>query len=343
MTGPLVLVTGAPGWIGSRFVELVVDGASDVPGFAADPSRRVRCLVYGGAAASLPPGVERVAGDLRDRATLAPFVRDAEGATLFHLGGLVIAPRVQDFHDVNVTGTQNLLAVAAEAGVRRVVALSSNAVVGWNPRPDHVFDETAPPNPHLGYATSKAMMETALREASDAGRIETVTLRPCRFYGPGGPPERTRFYRMIRAGRLPLLAGGRARWSLSYVDNTCQALALAGASPVAAGRTYWIADRRPYALREIVDTVLRVMERDLRLAVRRPRIRLPALAGRVADVLDRGLQAFGIADPRVHALAHLQQESACTIARAERELGYAPTIDLEEGTRRTLLRLRAEL
>ncbi|HEX9305484.1 MAG TPA: hypothetical protein VGA31_13625, partial [Thermoanaerobaculia bacterium] len=66
------------------------------------------------------------------------------------------------------------------------------------------------------------------------------------------------------------------------------------------------------------------------------RIRLPRAVGRAASAADDLLQRFGVAAPRIHALSHLQTESACSIASAERELGYDPKIELEEGTRRAI-------
>src|SRR6266542_6987771 len=120
---------------------------------------------------------------------------------------------------------------------------------------------------------------------------------------------------------------------MSYLDNTCQALLLAERTPRASGRTYWIADRRPYKIEEIVETIETLLE-EFGLPVTRRRIRLPRAVGRGASAADALLQRFGVAESRLHALAHLGATSACSIAAAERELGYDPKIELEEGTRR---------
>lgn len=91
MSSPLCLVTGAPGWLGSRFVDVLQNGLPEVP--AAEAGRRVRCLVMPGtptaALATLPPEVELVQGDVRDPRALRDFFRGAEGATLFHLCGVI--------------------------------------------------------------------------------------------------------------------------------------------------------------------------------------------------------------------------------------------------------------
>lgn len=338
MSAPLCLVTGAPGWLGSRLVEVLRNGLPELP--AAEAGRRVRCLVMPGtpaaALATLPPDVELVEGDVRDPRSLRDFFHDAEGSSVFHLCGVVSPRRTRDFYEVNVEGSRNVLDGAVNAGAARIIAVSSNTVAGPNPRPGHLFDEQSPRNPHLPYGRSKALMEDLLQEAFAAGRLQTVIIRPCRFYGPGQHPARTRLYRMIRQGRVPVVGRGEARWSMSYIDNTCQALLLAERSPVAAGRTYWIADRRPYTVRETVDTVKTLLEREFGITVSHRRRRVPTAVGRLAAAADALIQRFGVIEPHLHALGHLQESSACSIATAQRELGYDPKIELEEGTRRSI-------
>jgi len=212
------LVTGAPGWLGSRLASVLAGGLADTPALAVPEPRRVRCLVQPGtptaALAELPAGVELVEGDVRDPRSLASFVRGAEGATVFHACGVVTPRRIRDFHDVDVDGTRHVLEAAVGANAARVIGISSDTVAGWNRQPDEVFDERSPPRPHLHYGRSKRRMEDLLRNASAAGRLTTVILRPCRFYGPGQPHARTRFYRLIRQGRLPREASQRARLGL---------------------------------------------------------------------------------------------------------------------------------
>jgi nucleoside-diphosphate-sugar epimerase len=331
-------VTGYPGWLGSRLVEVLREGLPELP--ASDPNRRIRCLALPttsrAALAALPSGIELVTGDVRDPNSLRELFRGAEEATVFHLCGVVAPPRTRDFYDVNVVGTRNVLECAAAAGAGRVIAISSNMVAGPNPHPQRLYDEQSARRPTLPYGKSKLLMEDAVNEAFASGRLSTVILRPCRFYGPRQHPARTRLYRMIRQGRMPILGKGDALWSMSYVDNTCQAILLAERSPVAVGKTYWIADRRPYTVREITDTVEAVLERDFGIPVSHRRLRLPVAAGRIAAVADVLLQRFGVIEKRLHALGHLQESGACTIAAARRDLGYDPKIELEEGTRRSI-------
>jgi len=104
----------------------------------------------------------------------------------------------------------------------------------------------------------------------------------------------------------------------------------------ARGQTYWIADRRPYSMNEIVDTVERLLEQEFKLPVAHKRFRLPNLASDAAMLADRLLQWLGLYDQKIHVLSEMNKNIACSVAKAEEELGYNPRVSLEEGMRRSL-------
>src|SRR4029077_10765735 len=138
-----------------------------------------------------------------------------------------------------------------QARVKRFVYISSNSAAGVNASPDRLMTETDPPHPYLKYGESKRQAEELLLRAVSAGNIEAVILRPCWYYGPNQPPRQTTFFRMIKSGHPLIFGSGLALRSMSYVDNTCQALLLATEQPKANGQIYWIADARPYSCNEI--------------------------------------------------------------------------------------------
>ena len=264
LDGRTLLVTGAAGWLGQALLHALVEGLPDCPPFATPPrAARMRALVRPGEEAALAPGLEVVPGDVRNAADCERFCRDADGALLFHLAGVIHPARVRELYDVNVGGTENVLAAAAAAGVARAVVMSSNSPSGCNPHPDHRFDEDSPYAPYRHYGRSKWLMERSVARVQAEGRLETVVIRAPWFYGPHQPPRQTEFFVMIRDGRAPLVAGGRALRSMSYTGNLADGLLRAATVAAAAGRTYWIADARPYAMAEVVDTVEEAMESAL--------------------------------------------------------------------------------
>lgn len=323
-----VLVTGATGWLGTVLVEKLYAEPD-----AADAG--VRCLVPRGMDASPLTAIsDRVGvaiGDLRDPESLRDFCRRAEGATLFHAAGIIHPRRTREFDQINVEGTRALLAAARDAGVKRVVVVSSNSAIGCNPRSDHLFDEHSPYNPYLGYGRSKAEMERVVTQAQARGDFEAVIVRAPWFYGPHQPARQTQFFHMIRQGRFPILGDGSQRRSMAYVDNLCQGLLLAAKLEAAAGETYWIADERAYSINEIVDTVEDVLENEFGIRCRRSRLRLPAIVGDLAQAADGALQALGLYDQRIHVLGEMNQTIACSIDKAKVELGYAPRFSLRDG------------
>ena len=208
--------------------------------------------------------------------------------------------------------------------------VSSNSPLGCNPSPGHVFDERSPYNPYMGYGRSKARMEAIVHEVQARGRIETVIIRPPWFYGPHQPPRQTLFFTMIKDGKFPVLGDGTQQRSMAYVDNICQGLLLAAASPQANGQTYWIADERPYSINEIVSTVTEVLE-SFGFSCKRRQLRLPRAVGELARVMDAGLQGLGLYQQKIHVLGEMHQSIACSIAKAQHDLGYAPTFALRAG------------
>ena len=334
-----VVVTGATGWLGTRLLAALREGLSELAD--GKPRAEIRCLVPAGEdAAALetdPQPLRVVRGDLCDPEALHALCGGARGGALFHCAGL-IHPRLRtrELFRVNVEGTRHLLDAAAACGLRRAVVVSSNSPFGTNPSREHRFDERSPYRPYMAYGRSKMEMERVVAERARRGDLETVVLRAPWFYGPPQPERQTAFFRMIRAGAMPIVGDGGNLRSMAYVDNLVQGLLLAERAPHAAGETYWIADRRPYSMNEIVDTIERLMADELGLPVRGRRIRLPAAAGRLASWADAALQACGLYAQRLHVFSELGANIACSVARAERELGYRPAVELEEGMRRSL-------
>jgi nucleoside-diphosphate-sugar epimerase len=337
----MALVTGAGGWLGSRLVKALVDGLPEYS-LPADyaPLRPVRALVMPEATTEflkdLAGPVEVVRGDVTRLESLPALFAGAAGGTVFHCAGLIHpALFTRDFFTVNVKGTENVLNAARASGVRRVVYVSSNSPFGTNPTSSDRFDEDAPYAPYQGYGESKRQAELLVKKAH-SGNLSTVIVRCPWFYGPHQPPRQSLFFQMIASGKVPIVGDGECRRSMSYVDNLCHGLLLADGVEAAGGRAYWIADRRPYSMNEIVDTVERVLERDFKVKVAHRRMRLPHGVGEIAGWVDTVMQTVGLYHQKIHVLSEMNKTIACTVEKAVRELGYQPQVELEEGMRRSI-------
>ncbi|MCU0785967.1 MAG: NAD(P)-dependent oxidoreductase [Verrucomicrobia bacterium] len=335
----LVLVTGAAGWLGSRLVESLVRGLPDHDALREPrPDLRIRVLLLPGQDATalrkLSDRVEIVTGNMRNVEDCVRFTAGSKGVTLFHTAGIIHPRRVSEFYAVNRDGTVNLLDAAIRAGVKRAVVVSSNSPCGCNPHPDHLFDELSPYHPYMNYGRSKMEMELAVKQRAD--RIETVIIRAPWFYGPNQPPRQTLFFKMIRDGKAPIVGSGATLRSMAYVDNLCQGLILAAITGHAKGQIYWIADRKPYSMNEIINTIERLLETEFSQKCAHKRMRLPGIASEVAWLADKTLQTLGLYHQKIHVLSEMNKTIACSVTRAEMELGYQPAVALEEGMRRSL-------
>ncbi|MEM9809042.1 MAG: NAD(P)-dependent oxidoreductase [Cyanobacteria bacterium P01_D01_bin.56] len=338
---PLVLVTGANGWLGYSLVKALVAGLTECEALRyPQPNLKIRCFVLPGTddklLKALSEKIEVVSGDLRNPEDCERFCQGTEGAILFHTAGIIHPQKTDDFYQINVRGTENLLAAAHGALVKRSVVMSSNSPCGCNPHSDHLFDESSPYNPYMGYGRSKMEMELAIKTFFDTGKIETVIIRAPWFYGPYQPPRQTLFFEMIRTGKCPVVGDGNNLRSMAYTDNLCQGMILAGITPEAKGETYWIADERPYMMNEVVDTVENLLETEFNQICRHTRLKLPSFVSELALLVDGSLQAIGVYQQKIHVLSEMNKTIACSIVKAQRELNYQPMIDLEEGLRRSL-------
>jgi nucleoside-diphosphate-sugar epimerase len=89
-------------------------------------------------------------------------------------------------------------------------------------------------------------------------------------------------------------------------------------------------------MNEIIDTIERLLEKEFGHACKHKRMQLPGMASEVAWLADKTLQGLGLYHQKIHVLSEMNKTIACSVARAERDLGYKPTVALEEGMRRSL-------
>lgn len=325
------IVTGASGWLGTALLHALT---------GTGPHRRdgrIVALLHDGSdrdrIAAISPAITVVVGDVTEPATLAPLGDAVVGdVDLVHTAGIIHPRRVADFDRVNADGTRHVVEASRRLGVRRMVHVSSNSPFGTNSTRSDRFRQNEPYRPHLGYGRSKMAAELAVLDAVDEG-LHAVIVRPPWFYGPHQPERQTTFFRLIRRGLFPILGDGGQRRSMVHVDNLVDGIVraelTAGALP---GSGWWIADARPYTVREIVDTVGRALA-AAGLRVSPPRVRLPAIVGGVAAAADRSLQRAGLHHQQLHVLGELGATIACDIDAARRDLGYEPAIDLDAGMR----------
>ena len=319
LAGQRVLVTGANGFTGSHLARALLAEGYQVRALVRRPE-------------SLPEDLrgrlEIVAGDVRD----APAVdRAVEGREIvFHVAALYrdTSASSRAYWEVNVGGTEHVLAACERYCVQRLVHCSTVGVHGHVTRIP--ADETAPVRPTDAYQRSKAAGEERVWGWFRRTGIPTTVVRPAGIYGPGD----LRFLKLfasLQRGRFIMLGSGRLLFHMSYIDNLVQGYLRCATEPAAIGEAFIIADAEPLPLKELVARVARVVGGPARSW------RLPVWPFYLAGALcEAACVPLGIRPPlhrrRVGFFTH---QRAFSIAKAQRLLGYAPSVSLDEGLRRT--------
>ncbi|XVS64626.1 SDR family NAD(P)-dependent oxidoreductase [Actinosynnema sp. CA-299493] len=306
LTDQRAVVTGGAGTIGSHVVDqLLAAGAREV--VVIDDLSRGRVENLADALAAAPDKVKLVEGDIRD----IPLVKQTiAGADLvFHLAALRITrcaaePRVA--LEVLVDGTFNIIEASVEAGVKKVIASSTASVYGLAEE----FPTTERHHPYNNdtfYGAAKAFNEGMLRSFKAMSDLDYVALRYFNVYGPrmdahGKYTEvLIRWMEKIEAGEPPLILGdGLATMDFVDVRDIARANILAAQAEV-TDTVYNIASATETSLLELAEALQRVMGSTVPLEFG-PARSVNSVTRRLAD-----------------------------IGAAERELGWKPTISLDEG------------
>jgi nucleoside-diphosphate-sugar epimerase len=314
------LVTGATGFTGGHLARALAERGSHVQALVRRPAD---------ASALERSGVTLIEGDLRDRQALARATRDVECvfhiAAVYRQAGLPAAT----YRDINAVAVRDVIAAAAANGVRRVVHCSTVGVHGDVEHPP--AGEDAPLKPGDIYQVTKLEGETLAREAGARTGVEVVIVRPTGIYGPGDR-RLLKLFRGVARGRFPMLGRGRIYYHLTYIDDLVAGFILCATSPAAAGRTYILAGPEVTTLNELVSRVAR------QAGVAPPRLHLPVWPFWLAGALCEAVCApLGVEPPLYRRRVDFYTKSrAFDITRARREIGFAPTVGLDEGIARTL-------
>ena len=311
-----VLVTGGAGYTGGNLCRALVARG-----------HRVRTLVLPGmeAAPLKEIGVETVTGDLTLKESLVPAVRGVD--IVYHIAAVYREQNVprRVFLDVNVLGTQNLLETAADAGVKRFVHCSTVGVQGDIQNPPAAED--APYAPGDYYQESKMEGELLALKFQRDKKLPVVVFRPVGIYGPGD----TRFLKLFRNVRKPMIGSGNVLYHLTYIDDLVEGIRLAGETPNIEGEIFTLAGPRYTTLNELYAAIARS------LGTRPSRIHLPVrpflMAGATCETV---CLPFRISPPIYRRrVDFFVKDRAFDISKARRVLGYNPKVDLDEGLSKT--------
>ncbi len=299
--GDLYLVTGGAGFIGSHLVDELLERGHRVRVLDNFATGRRENLAH------VRDDVELFEGDIQSYERVHNAARGVD--FVIHEAALPSVPRsVQDpltTHQVNTTGTLNVLLAARDESVKRVVIASSSSVYGANPalpkREDMLLLPISP------YGVSKLAAERYCMAFSKVYDLETVALRYFNVFGPRQNPNSQysavvpKFIDIASRDERPVIYGdGRQTRDFTYVLNVVQATLSAATAKGASGRAMNVACGSQHSLLDLVDTIGRVLGRTVACDME---------AARIGDITD----------------------SYADIGLARKLLGFEPSVCLEDG------------
>lgn len=306
-----VAVTGANGFVGSALV-----------GVLAESGHVVRALVR---RAETIPGasgvVTHVIGDLRDDRALGPALEGADAVIHLAARAHVMDETATDpdaaFREANVAVTESVARIAEQAGVRRLVYLSSIKVNGERTT-DRPFRAADLPAPHDAYARSKLQAEELLRGL--AGTLRVCIVRPPLVYGPGVKGNMLRLLGLVWRG-VPLPFGSiRNRRSIVSVANLSSFLERCAVDERADSQTFLVADAAPISTADMIRHIAAGLGRPARLLpVPAGALRLAAAVTRRRAEVDRLIGSMEL-DPS-DSFARLDWSPPVTTADGLRAMG----------------------
>ena len=258
------LVTGGAGFIGSNIVEALVGRGEGV---------RVLDDLSTGNEENLKPFADKIEfqkGDIRSEEDVKKALEGID--FVIHQAALRnVAKSVEnpvDTNDVNVRGTLNVLLLAKEAGVKRLVYASSSSAYG--DCKEFPQKEIFAPDPISPYGVSKLAAEYYCRMFSATLGLETVSLRYFNVFGPRQNPE-SKYSAVIPAfiSRLandqPCIIDGEGKQSrdFTFVSNVVDANLAACEAPGVSGMVFNVACGSDYSVVDVAESLKKIMGKDI--------------------------------------------------------------------------------
>ncbi|HTS72335.1 MAG TPA: GDP-mannose 4,6-dehydratase [Gaiellaceae bacterium] len=308
--GRRVLVTGAGGFIGSHLAETLARAGAHVRAFVRYTSRGDNGWLELGDP-ELRDAIEVFRGDLVNPEAVAGALDGRE--VVFHLGALIPIPysyrHPREFVTANVVGTLNVLEAARLGGSPRIVHTSTSEVYGTAQTVP--IDEGHPLHPQSPYAASKVGADQLALSFHRSFGLPVVVARPFNTYGSRQSARAVIPTIVTQALTREVVELGAIEPTRDFlfVDDTVGGIMRCGEVGGVEGEVVNLGSGTEVSIGELAERVLRLVGRELPISLDQQRLR--------------------------PAESEVERLVAAT-AKAERLLGWQPSVDLDEGLRRTV-------
>ena len=270
---PLILVTGADGFIGSHLTEALLN-----KGYRVRALAQYNSFNNWGWLEDIAPreGLEVVTGDVRDPNFCREICRGVH--TAYHLAALIAIPysyvAPDSYVDTNIKGTLNMCQAARDCGLERLVVTSTSEVYGtarYVP-----IDEGHIRQPQSPYSATKIGADAIAKSFYNAFDLPVVIARPFNTYGP------RQSARAIIPTIITQIASGKEKIKLgdltptrdfNFVEDTAAGFIALGETPALEGMEINIATGTEITMGETLRTIARLMGKDVEEVLDQQRIR----------------------------------------------------------------------
>ncbi len=317
------LVTGATGFLGGHLARYLNRLGWDVTATGRNEQAGRQLMAE---------GIRFVAADLRDRELILGACCGQE--FVFHCGALS-SPwgRYSDFYGSNVEGVQHVAEGCKRSDVQRLIHVSTPSIY-FDYKPRYGIKESDPLPTRFAnhYAATKRMAEQWLEQRWQEDRLPVIMLRPRAIFGPEEQALLPRLLRASEKSGVPMLNGGTAEIDLTCVDNLLQVMVQCCDSPeTTLGQIYNISNGEALPFRELVGRLFEKL--DIPLRTRDVPYRAAYNIAAMMEATYRLLPLRGEPALTRYTVGSIAVPHTLDISKAQRELGYMPTVTVEQGLR----------
>lgn len=234
------------------------------------------------------------------------------------------------YYDVNVRGTQNVVKIAAEKGINKIIFTSSVAIYGLNKvNPDEEF--VADPFNH--YGKSKYAAEKVLNDwyNEDPLNRKLIIIRPTVVFGVGNKGNVTNLLNQIKSGKFLMIGSGTNKKSMAYVENVAAFLEYIANVDLKGKLIFNYVDKPDLATKDLVSLCSNLLNRKL------VPLKIPYFIGITGafffDLLSKiTRKKFPISIVRVNKFCATTQYSS----KKMQESGFVPPFSIEYGLEKTI-------
>jgi len=318
-----VLVTGGGGFLGRAVIRSLAREGHEPVNLSRKDYPDLREM-----------GVRTVRGDICDPKTVKKALEGAH-AVIHTAAKVGFWGDYSEFHRTNVDGTKVLLEACKNKGIHNFIYTSSPSVVFTGKDLEGVDESIPYPDDHGSHYNATKTIAERMVLAANSDELHTIALRPHLVWGPGDERLAPRLIEAAREKRLSIIGSGRKMIDTVYIDNAAQAhlLALKGKqdNPECRGRPYFISNDEPVNTWEIINRFIAMVDLP---PIKRKVPRWVAMLGAWIEE-NRHRISGAPGEPKITRFldSELSTSHWFDISAAKRDLGYRPTVSIDQGLR----------